>query len=111
MRLCKDGDDLFVLSGELQEYKDNFVISIDGAAGTVSFLNGQSLQVGEVIGAVNEEAIRQIQIRLAIKAHLEKERKLFAKGIKVLSLFFIDHVEHYRIYKEGGGKWAVRQDV
>lgn len=102
VRLCKDGDDLFVLSGELQEYKDNFVISIDGAAGTVSFLNGQSLQVGEVIGAVNEEAIRQIQIRLAIKAHLEKERKLFAKGIKVLSLFFIDHVEHYRIYKEGG---------
>ncbi len=102
VRLCKDGDDLYVLSGEMEEYRNNYVITIDGAAGEVKFANGLSLAVGEVAGDVNENIIRRIQIRHAIAAHLEKERKLFAKGIKVLTLFFIDHVDSYRIYKEGG---------
>ena len=33
-----------------------------------------------------------------IRAHLDKERELFAQGIKVLSLFFIDEVAKYRDY-------------
>ena len=56
------------------------------------------------MGAVNEELIRRIQIRETIRTHLERERKLFYKGIKVLSLFFIDHVENYRLYDNEGTK-------
>ena len=56
--------------------------------------------LGEATGDVTDEALRQIQIREAIKAHLEKERRLFRKGIKVLSLFFIDSVKKYRDYEQ-----------
>ena len=44
--------------------------------------------------------MRRIQIREAIKAHFDKEQMLFAQGIKVLSLFFIDEVVKYRGYDE-----------
>ena len=60
------------------------------------------LGAGEATGDVNESALRRIQIREAIKAHLEKEKTLFAQGIKVLSLFFIDEVAKYRSYDESG---------
>ncbi len=49
-----------------------------------------------------KSTLRRIQIREAIKAHLEKEQALFHQGIKVLSLFFIDEVAKYRRYDEGG---------
>jgi type III restriction enzyme len=58
--------------------------------------------VGEATGDVDETALRRIQIREAIKAHLEKEQVLFHQGIKVLSLFFIDSVAKYRSYDESG---------
>ena len=57
-----------------------------------------------MVGAINEELIRRIQIRETIRTHIERERKLFYKGIKVLSLFFIDHVENYRLYDNEGTK-------
>ena len=44
----------------------------------------------------------RLQIRQTINAHLRKERQLFKKGIKVLSLFFIDEVKNYREYDEDG---------
>ena len=47
---------------------------------------------------MTEDAKRRIQIREVIRAHLDKERELFAQGIKVLSLFFIDEVAKYRDY-------------
>ena len=50
---------------------------------------------------MNETALRRIQIREAIKAHFDKEQTLFAQGIKVLSLFFIDEVAKYRDYDAG----------
>ena len=111
MKLMRDGDDLFDESKGLAEYQDRYKIErIDGLAGTVRFLNGLVLHEGDATGAVNEDLIRRIQIRETIKAHLERERMLFAKKIKVLSLFFIDHVESYRKYGEGGstanGKYA-----
>ena len=60
------------------------------------------------MGSVNEDYIRRIQIRETIRTHLERERQLFGKGIKVLSLFFIDHVSSYRLYEgdESKGKFA-----
>ncbi len=54
--------------------------------------------MGDVIGAVDEGQLRRIQIRETIISHLERGRELSKKGIKVLSLFFIDQVAHYKIY-------------
>lgn len=99
IRLVNEGFDLKEQSGGLQEYADNFKVErIDGLTNTVHFLNGLTLHPGEVVGSVNEEILRRNQIRETIKTHLERERQLFARGIKVLSLFFIDHVDSYRIY-------------
>ena len=65
----------------------------------VEFTNGDVLRAGEATGDVSERDIRRIQIRETIKAHLDKEKQLFAQGIKVLSLFFIDEVVKYRDYE------------
>ena len=92
-------DDLFAESGELDQYRDGFTISqIDARNDTVEFTNGVVLHAGEATGDVSERDIRRIQIRETIKAHLDKEKQLFAQGIKVLSLFFIDEVVKYRDY-------------
>lgn len=110
IRLVGEGFDLKEQSGGLQEYADNFKVErIDGLTNTVHFLNGLTLHPGEVVGSVNEDILRRNQIRETIKTHLERERQLFARGIKVLSLFFIDHVDSYRIYDKDNvekGKFA-----
>lgn len=94
-------DDLFAESGELDQYRDGFTISqIDARNDTVEFTNGVVLRAGEATGDVSERNIRRIQIRETIKAHLDKEKQLFAQGIKVLSLFFIDEVVKYRDYAQ-----------
>jgi len=98
-------DDLFAESGELDQYRDGFTISqIDARNDTVEFTNGVVLQAGEATGDVSERDIRRIQIRETIKAHLDKEKQLFAQGIKVLSLFFIDEVVKYRDYAQADEK-------
>jgi type III restriction enzyme len=102
----KDGDRLYSHSKELPEYKD-FVIKPDGINGlnnTVSFTNGIILTSGQTIGDIDEEHVRRIQIRETIKSHIEKERIMFDKGIKVLSLFFIDEVAKYRDYSRADEK-------
>ena len=55
-----------------------------------------------MIGKVSEDQLRRIQIRETILSHLGRERQLFHKGIKVLSLFFIDEVAKYKQYDEAG---------
>ena len=101
-RLVSEGYDLYEQSGNLAEYRDRCVIQrIDGRAGTVELLNGTKLYEGSMTGQVHEEAIRREQIRETIRSHFERERMLFPKGIKVLSLFFIDKVENYRVYGPG----------
>ena len=102
LRKLGKGDNLFELSGGLDQYKDFIVSDIDARNNTLSFINGEVLRVGELTGDVNEEALRRIQIREAIKAHFEKEQVLFHQGIKVLTLFFIDAVAKYRSYDENG---------
>jgi len=102
-QLVGDGFDIYQQSGRLEEYSDGYrVESIDGYNGTIRLLNGTILHEGEMIGKVNDIYVRRQQIRETILSHLQKERKLFKMGIKCLSLFFIDHVDNYRIYKTGG---------
>lgn len=101
--LVSDGFDIYQKSGGLEEYRDGYrVESIDGYNRTIRLLNGTVLHEGEMIGKVNEIYVRRHQIRETILSHIQKERKLFKMGIKCLSLFFIDHVDNYRIYLEGG---------
>ncbi len=96
------GDNLFDLSGGLDQYKGFVITDIDARTNTVSFSNGVDLQAGDATGDVNDSTLRRIQIREAIRAHFEKEQVLFSKGIKVLTLFFIDEVAKYRMYNESG---------
>ena len=97
------GFDLYENSGEMEEYRDNFIVkAIDGRDDSIEFVNGIKISAGDVIGKVGEEQLRRIQIRETILSHIERERQLFYKGIKVLSLFFIDEVEHYRKYDNSG---------
>ena len=75
---------------------------IDGRDNSVEFLNGVKIFAGDVIGKVSEDQLRRIQIRETILSHIERERQLFHKGIKVLSLFFIDEVAKYKQYDDSG---------
>jgi len=94
-------DNLFELSGELEQYKGFVITDIDAVKDTVSFTNGVVLEAGEATGDVNEATIRRIQIREAVNSHFDREQSLFYQGIKVLSLFFIDKVAKYRRYEDG----------
>ena len=98
------GEDLFTVSNGLDQYKGFVISQIDYNQDTIEFTNGVSLTAGEATGDITEAAIRRIQIRETIKAHLEKESMLYAQGIKVLSLFFIDEVTKYRDYSQADEK-------
>jgi type III restriction enzyme len=101
-RILGVGDDLYVESNEMEQYKGYVISDIDPIRGTVTFTNGEVLSRGEVIGDVSEKDLRRIQIRETIISHFEKEKQLFELGIKTLSLFFIDKVAKYRKYNEAG---------
>lgn len=94
------GRDLFAESNELDQYKGFVIAQIDATTDTVEFTNGQVLTAGDATGDITEMTMRRIQIREAIKAHLDKEQALFTQGVKVLSLFFIDEVAKYRDYSQ-----------
>ncbi|MBQ7814790.1 MAG: DEAD/DEAH box helicase family protein, partial [Thermoguttaceae bacterium] len=97
-----EGCNLYEKSGGLDEYRDGYVVkTIDGRDGSLEFVNGLKLYPGDVVGKRDEEQLRRIQIRETILSHVERERKLFQRGIKVLSLFFIDEVAKYRRYEDG----------
>ena len=97
-------DDLFALSRNMEQYRGFRVNEIDPIRGTVSFINGEVIHAGEVAGDISEADLRRVQIRETIRSHFEKEKELFSKGIKVLSLFFIDEVAKYRKYDEDGNE-------
>ena len=102
VRKVRGGDDLYALSNGLDEYQDHYVIPPDGINGqenSVTFLNGLKLFAGQISGNEQMTALqRRVQIRETIRTHLNRERELYPKGIKVLSLFFIDEVAKYRLY-------------
>ncbi len=102
-RIVGEGYNLYDNSGELEEYRKGFVVSrIDGRDDSIEFINGIKIYAGDVVGKVSEEQLRRIQIRETILSHIDREQQLFYKGIKVLSLFFIDEVAHYKIYDTAG---------
>lgn len=102
-RIVSEGFNLYDHSGQMEEYKEGYVVSrIDGRDDSIEFLNGIKLYAGDIVGQVNEEQIRRIQIRETIDSHLKREEELFHKGIKVLSLFFIDEVAKYKQYDGAG---------
>ena len=97
------GDDLYRTSNSMEQYKNGFSIAdIVPETATVTFTNGLVIHKGDVIGDVSEADMRRVQIRETIISHLQKESMLFSKGIKTLSLFFIDEVAKYRQYDEDG---------
>ena len=102
-QICKVGvnDSLFDIS-HLPAYKGFVVTDVNPLTNTVTFLNGDTLHKGEVMGDVSEQQIQRIQIRETIRSHFEKEATLFKQGIKTLSLFFIDEVANYKSYDEQG---------
>ncbi|MBN1393291.1 MAG: DEAD/DEAH box helicase family protein [Sedimentisphaerales bacterium] len=93
----KVGDNLFEKSNRRDLYKDGFIVSGFDSA-TITFNNGLVLDVGGKQGGLTDE-IMKYQIESTLKNHFEKEKRLKAKGIKVLSLFFIDRVANYRGYE------------
>jgi len=108
----KQTADLFALSNEREVYRNGFeVLDISAEPGNefIDF-NAGRLYLGQERGGVREDLV-EIQIRNTIKKHLDKELQLRGKGIKVLSLFFIDRVANYRNFTEDGkvekGKFAL----
>lgn len=102
-RWLKKGEDLFDRSEELAAYRGYTVSDIDAATGSLSFTNGVEITEGQIRGD-DQTAVRRVQIRETIRAHFERERLLHPRGIKVLSLFFIDEVAKYRRYDDEGEK-------
>lgn len=101
------GDDLFYISNELEQYRgytisDIHIDTMDSSHSTVSFSNGKMMYVKDVYGDISADHKARIQIRETIKAHFRKEASLFKRGIKTLSLFFLDEVANYRKYDEDG---------
>lgn len=101
-RILGVDDNLYYVSQEMEQYKGYTISEINPLYGTVTFTNGKVIKTGDVVGDISENDMRRIQIRETILSHFEKEEKLFDKGIKCLSLFFIDEVAKYRQYDENG---------
>lgn len=103
-RLVRVDDNLYALSKNMEQYQGYHINEIDPIRGMVSFTNRISIRTGEVQGDVSEKDIRRVQIRETIRSHFEKEKELFNRDIKTLSLFFIDKIENYRKYDADGNE-------
>jgi type III restriction enzyme len=108
---AKVGDDLYDLSNKRDIYKNGYIINgIDVADGFIEFSNGETVFAGDTLGGLSDEVMK-VQIKKTVEEHFLKERRLKDKGIKVLSLFFIDRVANYRAYDADGnpvkGKFAL----
>jgi type III restriction enzyme len=100
----KQGDDLFVKSDERDAYRDGYIVqNIDCTPGSeyIEFNHGRFLELGQEVGGLGDD-IMKAQVYETVEQHLKKERALKGKGIKVLSLFFVDRVANYRVYNEDG---------
>lgn len=101
-RLEKGKEDLYALSGNREIYRNGYTINeIDAEKGFVVLSGGKRLSVGEILGGLNDEIMRA-QIRETVAEHFNKEKQLQLKGVKVISLFFIDRVANYRGYDKEG---------
>ncbi|XBB66381.1 DEAD/DEAH box helicase family protein [Nocardioides sp. WV_118_6] len=98
VKRLSQGMNLHDISGGIEAYKGLFIRDVDANHDIIELSNGDIISAGEVTEDVAEDQKRRIQIREVIRAHLDKERELFAHGVKALSLFFIDEVAKYRDY-------------
>jgi type III restriction enzyme len=96
-----EGANLYELSGNIPSYKNCTITEINGFHNKI-VVGGEDIYPGDILNDKDENAFRRIQIRECIISHLTKEKQLYDKGIKVLSLFFIDSVEKYRKYDDNG---------
>lgn len=96
-----EGANLHELSGGIPAYVNCTITEINGYLNKI-VVKGEDIYPGDILNDKDEHAFRRVQIRETILSHLQKEKQLFDKGIKVLSLFFIDSVEKYRVYDEAG---------
>ncbi len=96
-----EGYNIYEQSGNMPAYKNQTVTEINGYLNKI-VVNGQNVYPGDILNDKDEHTFRRVQIRECILSHLQKEKQLFGQGIKVLSLFFIDTVEKYRVYDESG---------
>lgn len=96
-----EGYNIYEQSGNMPAYKNQSVTEINGYLNKI-VVSGQDIYPGDILNDKDEHAFRRVQIRECILSHLQKEKQLFGQGIKVLSLFFIDTVEKYRVYDEVG---------
>nr|WP_320037268.1 DEAD/DEAH box helicase family protein [uncultured Bacteroides sp.] len=95
------GTNLFELSGEMPAYRNVMIEEISGAQNKIVVI-GNDIFPGDILNDKNDSTLRRVQIRETVLSHLKKEKQLFGKGVKVLTLFFIDSVERYRKYNENG---------
>lgn len=96
------GDDLYAKSNEREVYKTGCIIEeIDAQNQYCTLSSGTTIETGAPQGGYTDEVMK-FQIKKAIEEHLDKELKYHEKGIKVLTLFFIDRVANYRSYDDAG---------
>ncbi len=94
-------NDLFELSGRNDRYDGLKIYEIDFGSQQIELTKGVILGVGQSQGGMNDEVMK-FMIRKTVEEHLKKEKQFRSKGIKVLSLFFIDNVKNYREYDVNG---------
>ena len=99
VRRLGQGASLHDAAGGIEAYRGLVIADIDATRDVIELSDGATITAGQVTADVTDAAMRRIQIREVIRAHLDKERELFPLGIKVLSLFFIDEVAKYRDYR------------
>lgn len=97
----EEGFNLYENSGNMPAYKNQTITEINGYLNKI-VVAGQDIYPGDILNDKDENAFRRVQIRECILSHLQKEKQLYQKGVKVLSLFFIDSVEKYRVYDVDG---------
>lgn len=103
VRILGVGDSVYAASNNMKQYEGYTISDINpNGKGSVTFINGEIIEGGDVVGDVSETDKRRIQIRETIASHFEKEEQLYNQGIKTLSLFFIDEVAKYRQYDDAG---------
>lgn len=107
--VVRQGQDLEEVSHGLAQYAGHTIAQLNYRSGSVEFGNGLLLTTGQVVGDVTSDDMRRIQVRETIKAHLARERCLYGRGIKVLSLFFIDEVASYRDYSAPSNQGPLAQ--
>jgi type III restriction enzyme len=94
----KRGDDLYTKSGRIPAYRTGFKIDeIDATPGAefIKLENGTKISLNENVGGVGDDIWRS-QIDLTVESHFKREMMYGHLGVKILSLFFIDKVAHYR---------------